>query len=246
VVVRNRALRWPVPTNLSRSITGRRIRSIERRSKYLLFHCETGWLLLHLGMSGSLQVVESDTPAQKHDHFDLVLESGKSIRLNDPRRFGAVLWLTGAPEQHPLLSHLAPEPLGNEFDAEWLFRHTRGRRAAIKTVIMDSHIVVGVGNIYAAEALFSAQINPKTPAGRLSRARCEALVGAIRGTLAEAIRAGGSSLRDYVGADGAPGTYQEGHQVYGRAGESCRVCGSKIRGIRQGQRASYYCPKCQR
>lgn len=246
VIVRNRALRWPVSRNLARDIRGCVVRKVERRGKYLLIDCESGWLIMHLGMSGSLRVVQRDTPPGKHDHFDLVLASGTSVRLNDPRRFGAVLWVTGDPQRHPLLSGLAPEPLGPEFDAEWLYRRTRGRSAAIKTVLMDSRIVVGVGNIYASEALFHAGINPKTPAGKMSRARCGKLVEAIRGTLGAAIEAGGSSLRDYVGVEGRPGQFQSGHFVYGRQDESCRVCGSAIKLFRQGQRATFYCPRCQR
>ncbi|MEQ1880757.1 MAG: bifunctional DNA-formamidopyrimidine glycosylase/DNA-(apurinic or apyrimidinic site) lyase [Burkholderiales bacterium] len=245
VIVRNRALRWPIPQNLARTLRGRGIRSIERRGKYLLFDCGQGWMIIHLGMSGSLRLLTQTRPPEKHDHFDLVLESGNVVRLTDPRRFGAVLWTPHDPAQHPLLVRLAPEPLGDEFNAEWLYRASRGRRVAIKNLIMDSHVVTGVGNIYASEALFDARINPRAAAGRISRAHCEALVRAIRHTLTLAIEAGGSSLRDYVGAGGLPGEFQNLHRVYGRAGELCTLCATAIRMIRQGQRATFYCPKCQ-
>mgnify|MGYP001250094013 CR=1 FL=1 len=244
-IVRNRALRWPIPQNLERNLRGRDIRSVERRGKYLLFDCGQGWMIIHLGMSGSLQLLAESRPPEKHDHFDLVLESGKVVRLTDPRRFGAVLWTPHDPAQHPLLARLAPEPLGAEFNTEWLYRASRGRRVAIKNFIMDSHVVTGVGNIYASESLFDARINPRTRAGRISRARCEALVSAIRTTLTLAIEAGGSSLRDYVGAGGLPGEFQNLHKVYGREGAPCASCATAIRMIRQGQRATFYCPNCQ-
>ena len=245
-VVRNAALRWPVTRELARQVSGRVVRSVERRGKYLLIDCGNGWIIVHLGMSGSLQVVPATTPAGKHDHFDLVLGSGLAVRLTDPRRFGAVLWEATDPHQHPLLAQLAPEPLSEEFDAAWLHRHTRGRTAAIKTMIMDSHIVVGVGNIYASESLFRAGIHPGLAAGRVSLLRCEKLVTAIRETLSAAIEAGGSSLRDYVGVEGRPGYFQQSYFVYGRDGEHCRTCGTPVRSLRQGQRSTYYCPTCQR
>jgi formamidopyrimidine-DNA glycosylase len=245
-IVRNHAMRWPIPRNLARTLRGRGIRSIERRGKYLLFDCGQGWMIIHLGMSGSLQLLSEAKPPEKHDHFDLVLESGSVVRLTDPRRFGAVLWTAQDPAQHPLLVRLAPEPLGDEFNAEWLYKASRGRRVAIKNFIMDSHVVTGVGNIYASEALFDARITPRAAAGRISRARCDALVTAIRQTLTQAIEAGGSSLRDYVGAGGLPGGFQNLHKVYGREGEPCISCATAIRMIRQGQRATFYCPNCQR
>ncbi len=245
-LVRNAALRWPVPRELARHVSGRVVRSVARRGKYLLIDCGNGWIIVHLGMSGSLQVVPAATPAGKHDHFDLVLDSGLAVRLTDPRRFGAVLWAPTDPHQHPLLARLAPEPLGEEFDAAWLHRHTRGRTAAIKTMVMDSHVVVGVGNIYASESLFRAGIHPGLAAGRVSMLRCEKLVSAIRETLSAAIEAGGSSLRDYVGAEGRPGYFQQSYFVYGRDGERCRTCGTPVRSLRQGQRSTYYCPTCQR
>ena len=246
VIVRNRALRWPIPRDLARQVRGRTVRAVERRGKYLLIDCTTGWMILHLGMSGSLQVVPRGTPAGKHDHVDLVLGSGMIARLTDPRRFGALLWKAGDPHQHPLLARLAPEPLGTEFHAGWLHARTRGRSAAIKTIVMDSHIVVGVGNIYASESLFRAGIHPGLAAGRVSLLRCEKLVSAIRETLAAAIEAGGSTLRNYVGAEGAAGYFQQAHFVYGREGKPCRICGATIKALRQGQRSTFFCPVCQR
>ncbi len=179
-IVRNRALRWPVPRDFARRVAGRTVRAVERRGKYLLIDCGGGWIILHLGMSGSLRVVPKSLPAGKHDHVDLVLASGMVARLTDPRRFGAVLWASGDPLQHPLLAKLAPEPLGTEFNPAWLHTHTRGRSAAIKTIVMDSHVVVGVGNIYASESLFRPGIHPGLAAGRVSLLRCEKLVFVIR------------------------------------------------------------------
>jgi len=246
VVVRDRRLRWPVPRDLAKRLVGTTVRSVSRRGKYLLMDCGSGSVILHLGMSGSLRVLPSGTPAEKHDHVDLVLDSGMMARLTDPRRFGAVLWQAGDPSRHPLLAHLGPEPLDPLFDAAILHGRLRARSAAIKALLMDSRTVVGVGNIYASESLFRARINPKTQAGRVSRQRCAALVAAIRETLTAAIEAGGSSLRNFVGASGDPGYFQQAYFVYGRDGQPCRVCGTAIKGIRQGQRATYYCPRCQR
>jgi formamidopyrimidine-DNA glycosylase len=246
VVVRNRNLRWPIARNLGAHISGCTVRTVERRAKYLLIGCGSGWLIVHLGMSGSLRVLPRATPAGKHDHFDLVLDSGMIVRLTDPRRFGAVLWEAQDPHAHSLLADLAPEPLGAEFDGGWLHARTRGRSAAIKTVLMDSHTVVGVGNIYASESLFRAGIHPKTAAGKVSRERCDRLVQAIRETLSAAIDAGGSTLRDFVGSDGNPGYFQQSYYAYGRSGQPCRVCGQTIRLLRQGLRATFYCPRCQR
>jgi formamidopyrimidine-DNA glycosylase len=183
---------------------------------------------------------------QLHDHFDLALVSGRAVRLRDPRRFGLVVWQAGDPLEHPLLAHIGPEPLSDEFDGSWLYRATRTRSAAIKLVLMDSHVVAGVGNIYASEALFRAGINPKTPARRIGLARYDLLVEKVRETLEAAIQAGGSTLRDYVGGDGRAGYFQNEHLVYDRAGEACRRCGGAIRELRQGARATFYCPACQR
>lgn len=246
IVVRDRRLRWPVPRDLARRTVGRVVRAVDRRAKYLLLDCDGGWIILHLGMSGSLRVLPVGTPAGKHDHVDIVMASGWLARLTDPRRFGAVLWQTGAPSRHPLLAALGPEPLEPGFDGAALHTRLRGRSAAIKTSLMDSRIVVGVGNIYASEALFRAGIHPKTASGKVSLPRCERLVGAIRETLEAAIAAGGSTLRDFVSADGSPGYFQQNYHAYGRGGEPCRVCGTAIKMLRQGQRATYYCPRCQR
>ncbi|MGE0557480.1 MAG: bifunctional DNA-formamidopyrimidine glycosylase/DNA-(apurinic or apyrimidinic site) lyase [Burkholderiales bacterium] len=250
-VVRHRGLRQPVPRYLERRLAGARVRGLSRRGKYLLFDCEqqdqqTGTLLVHLGMSGRLWLVDGATPPEKHDHFDLVMDNGRVIRLRDPRRFGLVLWHKGDPLAHPLLAAIGPEPLTRDFDGSVLYRETRSRSSAIKLVIMDSHVVAGVGNIYANEALFRAGVDPRTPANRVSRARCETLAREIKAVLEEAIEAGGSSLRDYVGSDGLAGHFQNRFFVYGRAGEPCMRCGADIREIRQGQRATCYCPACQK
>ena len=250
-VIRNGSLRWPITKNLPTLLRGQRIRSLKRRAKYLLMDCGNGTLILHLGMSGSLRVLPANASAGQHDHFDLILSNGTLMRLRDPRRFGAVLWHGGDVYTHPLLARLGPEPLPDtskksDFDACYLYETTRGRSASIKQCIMDSRIVVGVGNIYANEALFHAGIKPQLAAGKISLPRCERLVNAIRATLNEAIRQGGSSLRDFVDTSGNPGYFQQNYWVYGRAGEPCRRCGSPIRQTRQGQRSSFYCGCCQR
>ena len=246
VAIRHPHLRWPIPKNLQKLLRGLTILSLSRRAKYLLFDCGGGTLILHLGMSGSLRVLPADTAIEKHDHFDLLLANGLLMRLRDPRRFGAVLWHAGDPAQHPLLAKLGPEPLQENFDADYLFRATRHRRAAIKLCIMDNHVVVGVGNIYANEALFRAGIRPQLAADKLSKPRCARLVQTIRETLTEAIALGGSSLRDFVNSDGKPGYFQQHYWVYGRAGLPCLACGSPIKQIKQGQRSSFYCPMCQK
>ncbi|MDD3883657.1 MAG: bifunctional DNA-formamidopyrimidine glycosylase/DNA-(apurinic or apyrimidinic site) lyase [Gallionella sp.] len=245
VHIRQPKLRWPVPPELPALLNGQIIRRLHRRAKYLLIEFDRGTLILHLGMSGNLRIVSAATPLKKHDHFDLLLDNGTTMRLHDPRRFGAVLWHTGDAATHPLLAALGPEPLGDEFDGTTLYRATRNKTAAIKLVIMDQRIVVGVGNIYANEALFRAGIRPQLPAGKLSRPRCTALAGEIRATLTAAIAKGGSTLRDYVSSDGSPGYFQQEYWVYGRAGEACRRCGESVRLLRLGQRASFYCPHCQ-
>jgi formamidopyrimidine-DNA glycosylase len=221
------------------------LRDIRRRGKYLLFQFDNGVLLLHLGMSGSLRVVDKSLAAQKHDHVDIVF-GRKLLRLRDPRRFGALLWIEGEPELHPLLAVLGIEPLDPGFTPQWLFARTRGIKAAIKTTLMDSHRIVGVGNIYASESLFRAGIDPRRAAGKISLARLEKLAPAIKQTLAAAIKAGGSSLRDFIHSDGSSGYFQLEAFVYGRAGEACRICGTRIKMIRQGQRATFYCPTCQK
>jgi len=246
VVIRHPQLRWPIPKNLPKLLRGQTIRALHRRAKYLLLAFDHGTLILHLGMSGSLRILPTGTRASKHDHFDLVLDNGKLLRLRDPRRFGAVLWHEGNIDEHPLLKNLGPEPLEKSFDAEYLYRTTRKRSAAIKLVIMDNHVVVGVGNIYANEALFRAGIRPTLAANKLSKPRCAKLVETIRQTLREAIKQGGSTLRDFVNSEGEPGYFQQHYWVYGRTGEPCRKCGSSIKQIKQGQRSSFYCSQCQR
>lgn len=246
VVVRNAALRVPVPRGLAQRLQGARIENVSRRGKYLLIDCGTGTLIVHLGMSGRLWLTESAAGVGTHDHFDLVLESGRVVRLRDPRRFGLVVWQSRNAPEHPLLASIGPEPLSNAFDGSWLYKVTRNRSAAIKLVLMDSHVVAGVGNIYASEALFRARINPKLPARRIGRSRYAVLASKIRETLEAAIQAGGSTLRDFVGGDGRAGYFQNEHLVYGRRGEPCVVCGTPIREIRQGQRSTFYCLSCQR
>ena len=246
VTIRNARLRWPVPTILPAILAGQTIRKLGRRAKYLLLKCDSGTLILHLGMSGSLRVLPSDTPTGKHDHFDLILANGSLMRLRDPRRFGAVLWHEGDIAQHPLLSGLGPEPLLDDFNAEYLHRAASKRSAAIKQVIMDSHVVAGVGNIYASESLFHAGIRPQLAASKLSLPRCGRLVHTIRETLNAAIAQGGSTLRDFVDSSGTAGYFQQNHAVYGRKGEPCRVCASPIKQIVQGQRSTFYCHRCQR
>ena len=246
VVIRQPRLRWPIPVELPTKLGGQTIQRLLRRAKYLLIDCGNGWLIVHLGMSGSLRVLPAATPPEKHDHFDLLLNDGQMMRLRDPRRFGAVLWHEDDPAAHPLLAALGPEPLEDRFDGETLYRASRDRKSTTKLLIMDNHVVVGVGNIYANEALFRSGIRPDLPAGKLTRPRCAALATAIRETLSEAIAQGGSTLRDFVNAHGEPGYFQQSYWVYGRAGEPCRRCGATILQIRQGQRASCYCPGCQR
>lgn len=243
------ALRYPLPAKLGRLLAERRLDAVRRRGKYLLLDFGTGHLLIHLGMSGSLRLVAADKPAEKHDHLDLVF-SGRGVntmlRLRDPRRFGAVLWLGDDPQRHPLLSPLGMEPLDDAFTPEWLANALGGLTAPIKTTLMDSHRIVGIGNIYASESLFRAGIDPRRPAGTISRPRLARLVPAIKQTLTAAIAAGGSSLRDFIRSDGSSGYFQQQYFVYGRTGEPCRACGRRIRELRQGQRATFYCPRCQR
>ncbi len=246
VEVRDRRLRWPIPEELTRFLPGARIDEIQRRGKYLLFRTDTGTLIAHLGMSGSLRVLTGDEPPQKHDHVDIVLESGKVLRYNDPRRFGCMLWTLADPAEHELLRHLGPEPLEGDFDADYLYRLSRGRKAAVKTFIMDSRIVVGVGNIYANEALFLAGIRPGRAAGRVTRPGYERLVEAIKQVLAAAVTQGGTTLRDFVGGDGKPGYFRQQLNVYDHGGEPCPACGAELRETRLGQRSTVYCRECQR
>ena len=245
IVIRQPRLRWPIPENLIALAGNQRIRELKRRGKYLLLYLEKGAIIIHLGMSGSLRITDCSVPAGVHDHIDIILDNNACIRLRDPRRFGAVLWI-GADATHPLLSNLGVEPLSDEFDGEYLHSRTRNRKNSIKAFLMDSHHVVGIGNIYANEALHHAGIHPLLAAGQVSRLRCAELVQTVRVTLQKAIAAGGSSLRDFVGSDGQPGYFQQQYYVYGRDGQSCRRCGSPILLLRQHQRATFYCPQCQR
>lgn len=244
VTVREPRLRWRVPRGLAATLLGARIGAVRRRAKYLLLDCGTGTLIVHLGMSGSLRLVGPGEPPGPYDHFDLGV-GDLTLRLRDPRRFGAVLWHAGDPAGHPLLAHLGVEPLSPAFTGRLLHAATRGRRVAIKLALMDHKVVVGVGNIYASESLFRARVHPRTAAGRLSATRCERLAQAVRDTLRDALAAGGSSLRDFMHSDGSPGYFQQRHFVYGREGAPCRICGTPVRRIAQGQRSTWYCPDCQ-
>lgn len=246
IIVREPRLRWRVPQELPNAAAGKRVLDLRRRAKYLLFDLENGTMILHLGMSGSLRVLPAAPEPLLHDHVDIVLDSGACLRFNDPRRFGSLLWTTEDPLLHPLLRSLAPEPLSDEFDGEYLAQSARGRSVAIKQLVMNSQIVVGVGNIYASEALFRAGIRPRRAAGRLKRAEFDALAKSIKQVLREAIREGGTTLRDYVNPEGMPGYFRQKLYVYERAGEPCRVCKTAIRHLVQGQRSTYFCQRCQR
>jgi formamidopyrimidine-DNA glycosylase len=246
VEVRNGNLRWPVPRDLPARLRGERVRDIHRRGKYLLFDCGGGHLLVHLGMSGRLTIVPEDLPAKAHDHVDLVLEGSQRLRLTDPRRFGAMLWVRGPVERHALLRGLGLEPLESGFDGAALKRLAAGRRVAVKHFLMNGRLVTGVGNIYASEALFRAGIHPLRSVARISPERWERLARAVRTTLEEALAAGGTTLRDYASIDGRVGEFGTRCAVYGREGLACEACGSPIRALRQGQRSTFYCPECQR
>lgn len=247
VHVREPRLRWPVPRELPARLSGRRVDKLERRGKYLIVHFDSGdRVLLHLGMSGRILVLDADTPLRKHDHVDWELDSGRVMRFHDPRRFGAMLLWPRGEDSHLLLAGMGPEPFSPEFNGAYLYAAARGRSAPVKTFVMDGRIVVGAGNIYAAEALFRAGIRPGRAAGRLSRADCERLAGHIREVLAEAVELGGTTLRDFAGARGESGYFQQELFVYGRDGEACRRCGNTIRRVVIGQRSSFYCPSCQK
>jgi formamidopyrimidine-DNA glycosylase len=244
--VHDRRLRWPVDLALIAAVAGASIRRAGRRAKYLLLETEAGTLILHLGMSGSLRMLPRETPRIAHDHVDIELDSGQTLRFNDPRRFGSLLFTTGDPALHPLLQSLAPEPLEDDFDGEYLWKKTRRRVVAIKQLIMNSRLVVGVGNIYASEALFRARVRPRRQARSLTRRECAKLARAIKATLTMAVKAGGTTLRDYVGADGNPGYFRQKLYVYERAGLPCRVCGTAIKQFTQGGRSTYWCANCQK
>ncbi|MES2353565.1 MAG: bifunctional DNA-formamidopyrimidine glycosylase/DNA-(apurinic or apyrimidinic site) lyase [Pseudomonadota bacterium] len=246
VVIRDRRLRWPISADMEKQLTGKIIGGTSRRGKYLLLDCEAGWLILHLGMSGNLRIIPSNTPAKKHDHIDILLGNNTAIRFSDPRRFGAMLWTDEAPETHRLLIGLGLEPLSETLSAHWLYTSTRGTRVAIKSWLMDAKRITGIGNIYANEALFRAGIRPTRPAGQISLQRLERLASAIKDTLSRAIEAGGSTLRDFCDANGNPGYFQQEYFVYGRAIKPCLICETPIKLIRQNGRATYYCATCQR
>ena len=244
VVVRNRRLRWPVARGIERKLQDQPIQSVARRAKYLLINTGNGTAILHLGMTGSVFIVDRDAPAGVHDHLDIELDSGKTLRFRDPRRFGSFHW-SKDPLAHPLLAKLGPEPLGDSFDGEYLWEKSRGRKVSIKQFIMNAQVVVGVGNIYASESLFLAGINPKRAAGRIARHRYDALAESIRDILSRAIKAGGTTLRDFYGGDGEPGYFKQQLEVYDREGEHCRCCNTVITAFVQGQRSTYYCRQCQ-
>jgi len=246
VVVRRDRLRWPLPAGLADLLTGRRVRAVERRGKYLLLRFTHGTLLLHLGMSGTLRLLPAHHPAGRHDHFDLVVAGGEALRLTDPRRFGALLWQPGPdPARHPRLRTLGPEPLGPDFTGTALHARSRGRRVAVKPFLMDGSVVVGVGNIYACESLFRAGIHPARAAGRISLQRYRRLTAAVRTVLEEAIDRGGTTLRDFTDSEGRPGYFAQRLTVYGREGMPCPECGTPVCHRRLGGRSSYYCPRCQ-
>jgi len=245
VILRRADLRWPIPPDVAERLPGQRIEDIRRRAKYLLLDTAAGSAVLHLGMSGSLRVLPGDTPVRTHDHVDISLDNGQLLRFNDPRRFGSLLWQP-AGETHPLLRALGPEPLDDVFDGDYLFQLSRGRKAAIKTFLMDQAVVVGVGNIYAAESLFRAGISPLRAAGSVSRERYRRLAAAVKAILGHAITRGGTTLRDFISPDGAPGYFEQELAVYGREGEPCRQCGRPLRHALIGQRASVWCAHCQR
>ncbi|MDN3652800.1 bifunctional DNA-formamidopyrimidine glycosylase/DNA-(apurinic or apyrimidinic site) lyase [Thalassotalea ponticola] len=244
VIVRNYNMRWPVSDDIT-ELEGLTINSITRRAKYLLLATEKGTLLLHLGMSGTLRVLPKQAAVNKHDHFDLVFANDKILRLNDPRRFGAVLWLTGDVSQHPLLVKQGPEPLSADFDGDYLYQKSRNKTVAIKTFIMNNLIVVGVGNIYANESLFKAGIKPTLAAGKLSKKRCQNLADEIKLVLEKAIEQGGTTLKDFTQADGKPGYFAQSLAVYGRKNLPCITCQTPLKEIKQSGRATTFCPQCQ-
>ena len=246
VIIRQKQLRWPIPASLIKNLPSEKIISVNRRGKYLLLETRKGTLIIHLGMSGSLHIVNQKSSAEKHDHFDIEFSNKKTLRLRDPRRFGSVLWTTKDPLTHKLIEKLGPEPLTDEFTAEYLHLLSRKRKVAIKTFIMNSHIVVGVGNIYANEALFMAGINPKRIASQISLVRYQSLVSAIKSILHQAIKQGGTTLRDFSREDGKPGYFQQQLNIYGKAEQPCPNCNHLIKQIRQQQRSSYYCSYCQK
>jgi formamidopyrimidine-DNA glycosylase len=245
VIIRQPKLRWTIPAELPQLIEQQTLLSLSRRAKYLLLHFETGTLLIHLGMSGSLRVITENTPPAKHDHFEIVFAHNKSIRLTDPRRFGAVLWLGKNPESHPLLSKLGPEPLGTEITANYLYQKSRAKKVSIKQFLMNQSIVTGIGNIYCTEALYTAGISPVRSAGNISLKRYQKLLATIQEILTLAIEQGGTTLHDFVGSDGKPGYFKQKLSAYGRAGLPCSICQQALSEIKQAQRTTVYCSRCQ-
>lgn len=246
IIIRQRKLRWPVPRQLEQALAGQQVQSVTRRGKYLLLNTAAGTAIIHLGMSGSLQIVETKIPAGPHDHVDLLLANKTALRFTDPRRFGCLLWTAKDPLRHRLLCDLGPEPLTAAFNSDYLFQQSRGRTLNIKSFLMNSHTVVGVGNIYANESLFMAGIHPRRAAGRVSHARYQLLVDAVKEVLADSIELGGTTLRDFVNSSGKPGYFQQTLRVYGRGGAPCQQCSTHLKEIRLGQRSTVYCVNCQR
>ena len=245
IVVRQPQLRWRVPEKLQKNLSGATIHKLSRRAKYLLFYTDNGCLIMHLGMSGSLRLLTTSVTATKHDHVDLIFTSGSILRFRDPRRFGCMLWTDADPDEHRLLQDLGPEPLGKHFNADYLYTLSRGRKTAIKNFIMNSHIVVGVGNIYANEILYLSGIHPLRAAGRISKNNYKKITSATRQVLGDALKKGGTTLRDFVDSNGNPGYFRHELKVYGRAELPCLKCRCPVKSIRQGQRSTYYCPNCQ-
>ncbi len=245
IIIRERHLRWPIPVALKRSLKNQLIRKLRRRAKYLLFYTDKGCMILHLGMSGNLRVLDSTIVPEKHDHVDIVFESGHLLRFRDPRKFGSILWTKDDPLDHKLINHLGPEPLSDELNVNYLYIKSRKRTQAVKTFIMDSRIVVGVGNIYASEALFRAGIKPTLQAGKISKVRYGKLITEIKNVLTEAIEKGGTTLRDFYNGDGKPGYFSQELNVYNRENEPCKKCEGNIKMIRLGQRSTFYCSQCQ-
>ena len=247
-IVRNPNLRWPVDLSLVDKLPRHKILSVSRRGKYILLETPIGTLLIHLGMSGTLRVVPADTPTIKHDHIDIVFANGFALRLNDPRRFGSVLWHAvedGVIQQHKLLSKLGPEPLSDHFNGDYLYKMSRNRKVIIKSFIMNSHIVVGAGNIYANESLFLSAIHPEKQASKLTKKQCNLLADNIKTVITAAIKQGGTTLKDFLSPDGKPGYFKQELNVYDQEGKACTVCGTPIERKVLNQRAAYYCPKCQ-
>lgn len=252
VTIRHPTLRWPIPQHLNQTLANQRLHGLTRRAKYILCEFDTGILLVHLGMSGRIQLLDCNYPPEKHDHFDIAFKpdiefvEGQVLRLRDPRRFGAVLWIDNKENNHSLLNSLGPEPLEEGFNEKYLLAALSNKTLAIKNAIMDGHVVVGVGNIYASESLFRARIHPETSANKLTLKQCEKLVLEIKNTLQDALAAGGSSLRDFFGTDGSAGYFQQEYFVYGRTDEPCKICEKPIKNIRLGQRSTFYCEQCQK